>query len=160
MLFATLRTMNWNAILQFGRAELELFRVKASWILLCSSILLSSCDVSDKSPEPTRKKTDYIKKIEGRNDSIPAEDARRGEVLIAYSDCKQCHTREKRAKGPAFEDIAEKYPANEVFIKMLAQKIIHGGYGTWGRPVMDPHPHLSVEDAELMVKYILSLKNL
>lgn len=122
------------------------------------TILLVSCDVADK--EPAHKKVDYIKKIEGKNDSIPVAEAQRGEVLIAYSDCKQCHTKEKRAKGPAFEDIAEKYPANKVFIEMLAQKIIQGGYGTWGRPVMAPHPHLSREDAETMVKYILSLKRL
>ncbi len=149
-----------HAILKIGSTRLKLFPANRGWIILCTALLILSCGDSDKNLEPTRKQVDYIKKIEGRSDSIPANEARRGEVLIAYSDCKQCHTREKRAKGPAFEDIAEKYPANEVFIKMLAQKIIHGGYGTWGRPVMDPHPHLSVEDAELMVKYILSLKTL
>ena len=119
-------------------------------------MLLLACNTADK--EPAHKKIDYIKRIYGKNDSIPAAEAQRGEVLIAYSDCKQCHTKEKRAKGPAFEDIAEKYPANKVFIDMLAQKIIRGGYGVWGKPVMDPHPDLSRADAELMVKYILSLK--
>ena len=121
-------------------------------------MLLLACNTADK--EPAHKKIDYIKRIYGKNDSIPAAEEQRGEVLIAYSDCKQCHTKEKRAKGPAFEDIAEKYPANKVFIDMLAQKIIRGGYGVWGKPVMDPHPHLSREDAETMVKYILSLKKL
>ena len=119
-------------------------------------MLLLACNTADK--EPAHKKIDYIKRIYGKNDSIPVAEAQRGEVLIAYSDCKQCHTKEKRAKGPAFEDIAEKYPANKVFIDMLAQKIIRGGYGVWGKPVMDPHPDLSRADAELMVKYILSLK--
>ena len=120
------------------------------------TMLLLGCNEADKEPE--HKKVDYIKKIHGKSDSIPVAEARRGEVLIAYSDCKQCHTKEKKAMGPAFEDIAEKYPVNKVFIEMLAQKIIHGGYGVWGKPVMAPHPHVSVEDAKLMVKYILSLK--
>lgn len=136
------------------------FPVKCSkrWLIPVTITLLLGCNTADK--EPAHKKIDYIKKIDGKNDSIPAAEAQRGEVLIAYSDCKQCHTKEKRAKGPAFEDIAEKYPANKVFIDMLAQKIIRGGYGVWGKPVMDPHPHLSREDAETMVKYILSLKKL
>ena len=129
-----------------------------SWILLAAAVMLTGSCNEDGKKEPQHKKVDYIKKIHGRSDSIAVADARRGEVLIAYSDCKQCHTTTKRAKGPAFTDIAEKYPVNKVFIQMLAQKIIHGGYGTWGKPVMDPHPNLSVEDAETMVKYILSLK--
>ena len=115
---------------------------------------------SKKQPEESSgPRADYIKKIEGPNDSIPVEDSRRGEVLIAYADCYSCHLKDKRAKGPAFSDIAERYPVNQVFITMLAQRIINGGYGAWGNPVMLPHPQLSREDAETMVKYILSLKN-
>jgi len=41
---------------------------------------------------------------------------------------------------------------------MLAYKVILGGRGSWGYPVMDPHPKLSFEDAKMMVTYILSLK--
>ena len=125
------------------------------WILSFSITLLSCADTDSKK---THKKKDYIRKIYGKSDSIPVAVAQRGEVLIAYSDCKECHTKTSRAKGPAFEDIAEKYPVNDVFIEMLAQKVIHGGFGTWGRPVMAPHPNLSREDAITMVKYILSLK--
>ena len=110
--------------------------------------------------EPPHKKVDYFRKIEGKNDSIPAAIAQRGEVLIAYADCKDCHTVEQRAKGPAFIQIAEKYPVRKVYIDLLTQKIIKGGYGTWGQPVMTPHPKLTGEDAATMVKYILSLKKL
>ncbi|MBC6490088.1 c-type cytochrome [Flavihumibacter stibioxidans] len=106
----------------------------------------------------TNRRADYIRQIPGSNDSIPFKEAQRGEVLIAYSDCHTCHTRDKRAKGPAFTDIAERYPVNRNHIEYLAHRIINGGYGAWGRPVMSPHPNLSREDAELMVKYILSLK--
>ncbi len=127
-----------------------------SIFVAAAALLLLSCNQPAK--EPTHKKLDYIRKIEGKSDSIPVAIAQRGETLIAYSDCKDCHTTTKRAKGPSFRDIAEKYPANNVFIEMLAQRIILGGYGTWGKPVMAPHPHLSHEDARMMVMYILSLK--
>ncbi|MCW3112191.1 MAG: cytochrome, partial [Segetibacter sp.] len=60
--------------------------------------------------------------------------------------------------GPAFKDIAKRYPVNKIYIEMLAQKVIRGGSGSWGYAVMDPHPKLSLEDAKTMVSYILSFK--
>lgn len=119
-------------------------------------LLLWSC--YSKPKEMPHKKTDYIKKIDGKSDSIPVAVAQRGEVLIAYSDCKDCHAIGQRAKGPAFVQIAERYPVNKTFIKALANRIITGGSGSWGRSVMAPHPNLSPEDAAIMVQYILSLK--
>lgn len=118
--------------------------------------LLYSCNYSTK--EPPHKKADYIKKIEGPSDSIPIAIAQRGEVLVAYSDCKDCHAIGHRAKGPAFVQIAERYPVSKAYIKALAHRIITGGSGSWGQSVMAPHPHLSPEDAAVMVQYILSLK--
>jgi cytochrome c len=103
-------------------------------------------------------KTDYIREIPGENDSIPAAIAQKGEVLIAYSDCYTCHTENKRSVGPAFKDIARRYPVQQAYISMLAQKIISGGSGSWGRAVMIAHPNVTHRDAEVMVNYILSLK--
>lgn len=101
---------------------------------------------------------DYIRPIAGESDSIPVKKAQKGEVLIAYSDCYTCHKQDKKSIGPAFNDIARRYPVQEVYIGMLARKIISGGSGSWGRAVMAAHPDLPVEDAETMVSYILSLK--
>lgn len=114
----------------------------------------------DRKPEAvsTRKKKDYIRQIAGKNDSIPAAVAEKGEVLIAYSDCYTCHKVDQKSIGPAFKDIAKRYPANKAYIDMLTQKVITGGSGTWGSPIMAPHPRLSSEDARTMVLYILSLK--
>jgi cytochrome c len=110
-------------------------------------------------PAPEKHvKVDYIRRIPGPSDSIPLNEIQRGEVLIAYSDCQECHTRDKRSKGPAFRDIAQRYPVNKGYILLLSQKIIQGGSGAWGKSVMLPHPKLSTQDAALMVKYILSLK--
>jgi cytochrome c len=134
--------------------------LKRSYIVLPAVATLLHWNCNEPHKEPAHKKVDYIRKIYGRNDSIPVAIAQRGEVLIAYSDCRDCHTNGQRAKGPAFDQIAEKYPVNKAYIEMLAQKIIVGGYGTWGQPVMAPHPNLLQEDAVTMVKYILSLKKL
>jgi cytochrome c len=124
-------------------------------LFFCSHFL-SGCDTPEQ--EVVHKKADYIKKIEGKSESIPEKIVILGEVKIAYSDCYSCHTKEKRSKGPAFSDIAKRYPVNKVFIEALAQRVITGGYGSWGRAVMTPHPQLSLEDAKTMVSFILSLK--
>ena len=91
-------------------------------------------------------------------DAIPAKVSQRGEVLIAYSDCHSCHAVDKRMKGPAFKDIAKRYPVQEQYVALLAQRIIIGGSGSWGYSVMTPHPDVKEEDAKTMVKFILSLK--
>jgi len=137
-----------------------LFRKKhPHWIgcLLFATFYLLGCE-NKPEQKNARKKIDYIKQIPGRNDSIPPEVAKKGEVLIAYSDCYTCHKKDQRLVGPAFEDIAKRYPANKVYIEMLAQRVIMGGSGNWGSPTMDSHPQLSFVNAKMMVTYILSMK--
>ncbi|HKH60082.1 MAG TPA: c-type cytochrome [Flavitalea sp.] len=125
--------------------------------LLFATFYLPGCD-NEPEQKNTRETIDYIKRIPGINDSIPAEVAEKGEVLISYSDCYTCHKNDEKSVGPAFEDIAKRYPVNKVYIEMLAHKVIIGGSGSWGSPVMDPHPKLSFEDAKMMVTYILSME--
>ena len=130
--------------------------------LLIGCLLFATCYLPGCINEPeqknTRKPIDYIKQIPGINDSIPVEVAEKGEVLISYSDCYTCHKEDERSVGPAFKDIAKRYPVNKGYIELLAQKVILGGSGSWGYPKMDPHPKLPLEDAKMMVSYILSLK--
>lgn len=125
-------------------------------------LLLSCGDTPYREQEVENSSLDirknYIRKIPGENETIPDEVIQKGEVLIAYSDCYTCHSREKRSKGPSFKDIAERYPVNNAYITMLAHRVIAGGSGSWGSPVMSPHPQLSHEDTKIMVSYILSLK--
>ena len=106
-----------------------------------------------------QKEQEYIRAIEGEDEELDPEVINRGEVLISYSDCAECHKTDKKSKGPAFEDIAKRYPINDVYIGLLTRKIISGGTGSWGSPVMSPHPDLKEEDARAMVSYILSLEN-
>lgn len=85
-------------------------------------------------------------------------DYQKGLELIAKSDCLTCHKVEEKAIGPAYRDVANKYNNDDQTVKMLAGKVIKGGAGVWGQIPMTPHPALSPEDAQQMVKYILLLK--
>jgi cytochrome c len=114
---------------------------------------------SGPAKEPQRKKIDRIRAIPGKSDSIPLKVAQTGEVLIGYSDCWTCHKMEKPSAGPAFRDIAMRYPVQERYINMLAGKVMVGGSGAWGTSVMNPHPEVSFDDARVMVSFILSLRD-
>ncbi len=81
-----------------------------------------------------------------------------GAELIKKSDCLSCHKEDVKLLGPAYQEVAAKYPATEENIELLAGKIIKGGSGNWGDIPMAPHPTISENDAKEMVKYILSLK--
>lgn len=82
-----------------------------------------------------------------------------GRQLIANSDCVACHKDNERTIGPAYVEVAQKYPNNDSTITFLAGKIIQGGAGNWGTVPMTPHPQHSQEEAEHMARYILSLNN-
>lgn len=81
-----------------------------------------------------------------------------GELLIAKSDCVGCHHKVNKLIGPAYTEIAKKYANTDKNINYLADKIIKGGAGVWGKIPMTPHAKISQSDAKLMAKYILSIK--
>lgn len=81
-----------------------------------------------------------------------------GLALIEGSDCRTCHKNEEKLIGPSYRDVAKKYESNDKNVKMLAEKIIKGGQGNWGEIPMAGHPNISQEDAEAMVRYILTIK--
>jgi len=81
-----------------------------------------------------------------------------GKQLISKSDCMSCHADKSKIIGPSYLDVANKYEASPENITLLAGRIIKGGQGVWGEIPMTPHPQLSQQDAEEMVKYILTIK--
>ncbi|WP_228085019.1 c-type cytochrome [Mucilaginibacter sp. JRF] len=87
-----------------------------------------------------------------------AADIAAGKALIAKSDCLACHKVDTKLVGPAYIDVAKKYPATPANYATLAKKVIDGGSGVWGQIPMSPHATLAAADADKMVKYILSLK--
>ncbi len=78
--------------------------------------------------------------------------------FIKESDCLSCHEWQGENVGPSFQQVAEHYgSSDEEAVLLLAQKVIKGGNGVWGEAMMAAHPQLSMEVAEVMVRYILSL---
>ena len=86
-------------------------------------------------------------------------DYQKGLALISKSDCFTCHAIDTKITGPAYREVADKY-ANypDTIVSHLATKVMNGGTGVWGEIPMLPHPTLTKEDAEAMVKYVLLLK--
>ncbi len=80
-----------------------------------------------------------------------------GKRLIELSDCKACHSIDKKSIGPNYTEVAKKYNGAFMIEGKLADKIIKGGGGVWGEQAMSAHPQINKEDATEMVKYILSL---
>ncbi len=80
-----------------------------------------------------------------------------GKELIAGSDCKACHAIEKASIGPAYNAIAERYKDDNDAVSFLAQKIVAGGSGNWGKNIMAAHPQHTLEETTQMVAYIMSL---
>ncbi|MBB6003577.1 ThuA domain-containing protein [Arcicella rosea] len=80
-----------------------------------------------------------------------------GKKLMEASDCKACHSVDKKSVGPMYKEVAAKYKNDGGALERLTKKVISGGSGVWGEVPMSGHPQLSAADASDMVKYILSL---
>jgi cytochrome c len=84
----------------------------------------------------------------------------RGKKLVETSDCFACHAMNTKSVGPDFITLNNKYEPNEETIAQLSQKVKNGGSGVWGNVAMSAHPQLSNDQTALMVRYILSNKNI
>jgi len=134
--------------------------MKKILILFSAASLIMSCGNDNADASTTTN--DAATTTPGAATEAPSAaanaDADKGLDLIAKSDCLTCHKVEEKLVGPAYREVANKYPNDAASIDMLASKIISGGAGNWGQIAMTPHADLSKEDAQTMVKYILSLK--
>lgn len=139
--------------------------MKKLLVLLAASFAIACGGGSSdaKSDSTSTSSTSTTESSTASNEGIPAgiskEDYEKGLSLIANSDCLTCHEISAKKTGPAYQEVAAKYENTEANIEMLAGKIIKGGTGVWGQVPMTPHDTMPVNDAKLMVKYILSLKN-
>ncbi len=87
-----------------------------------------------------------------------AVDIEEGKQLLSKNDCLTCHKLDIKLVGPAYIDVAKKYPASEANYELLSKKVIAGGSGVWGAIPMAPHAAIAPADVKKMVEYILSLK--
>jgi len=129
--------------------------MKKVLVTMAAVILLAACGGSD-----TKKteETAAAPAATASNDLSANPDYTKGLALVAGSDCLTCHKTSEKNIGPAYKDVAAKYENTEENVKMLATKVIKGGSGVWGAVPMTPHPQISQEDAEAMIKYVLLLK--
>jgi cytochrome c len=95
--------------------------------------------------------------VQGHRTADQVVSVGRGGKLIGLSDCKSCHSDNKKSVGPAYYDVSLKYKGNKGAMETLTKKVISGGKGVWGDITMPAHPQLSAADAAEMVKYIMSL---
>lgn len=119
--------------------------------------LMISCSDNESSRENADHKPTSMLAPEDQLSSNP--DYQRGVELVGKYQCITCHKIDEKLTGPSYRDVAEKYAgANQDTVAQLSKKIIEGGSGVWGEVPMTPHPNVSQEEAEAMVKYILLLK--
>lgn len=79
-----------------------------------------------------------------------------GLKLINESDCKACHAANEKVNGPSYEDIANKYTAEDK--TTLISSVIKGSSGIWGETMMSAHPQLNVKEVGKIIDYIFTLR--
>ena len=127
--------------------------MKSFMVLLSMVVLISFLSNCGSGADKVEEKTDIA-------DISQNPDYQKGLEAISKSDCLTCHMIDEKLTGPSYRDVANKYASMpDTIINHLAGKILKGGGGVWGEIPMLGHPSLSNEEAVVMVKYILLLKN-
>ena len=96
---------------------------------------------------------------DAKKDAESAKVLAEGRALFQREDCGGCHAENTAIVGPSFRQLAAEYEATDANISHLAYMAIIGvkaEHGIWGSREMTPHPKLSQEDAEKIVRYMLS----
>lgn len=106
----------------------------------------------------TTKKTTTVVKKTAASAKPSAVTLEEGKQLLVKNDCLSCHKLDIKIVGPAYKDVAKKYPATAANYEKLTEKVIAGGSGNWGEVPMSAHPSVPPADVKKMVQYILSLK--
>jgi cytochrome c len=87
---------------------------------------------------------------------VAAPDALASADLARSRNCVACHHAERRMIGPPYRDIAARYANDSAAVRTLSQRIMEGGGGNWGQMPMPAQTTVSPEDAEALVRWILS----
>lgn len=128
--------------------------MKRGLTIFSSFLFLMSCGNNDDTKEKSANTTDHNKTSEKKD-----ADAAKGLELTAKSDCFTCHKLTETSIGPAYAAIAAKYKTlDQPAMDSMVKQIINGGAGRWSTVPMIPHPNIPKEDAQLMVHYIMSIK--
>lgn len=82
--------------------------------------------------------------------------AHASQELATKSKCITCHEVAKKKLGPSFKDIGAKYKGQKGAEAMLAEGILKGSKGKWGKVPM-PGQKITPTDAQTLAKWILTL---
>jgi cytochrome c len=77
--------------------------------------------------------------------------------LAKDKNCLACHAIDKKLVGPAYKDIAAKYKADKNAQATLVKKVREVGVGVWGPIPMPANPQVNEQEAQTLVKWILSM---
>jgi len=82
------------------------------------------------------------------------------EAVVKKARCVACHQIEKKAVGPAYKDVANKYRGDAEAVATLSAKVRSGGSGVWGNVPMPPHDAAKISDDDLKsaIEWILALQ--
>jgi cytochrome c len=131
-------------------------------ITILTAIMIAMFAVNSFAQTVVKKssnKTTVVKKTTTSSSAkVSAVTLEEGKQLLAKNDCLSCHKMDVKIVGPAYKDVAKKYPATAANYEMLTQKVIAGGSGNWGDVPMSAHPSVPATDIKKMVQYILSIK--
>lgn len=72
--------------------------------------------------------------------------------ILSNNGCLSCHGMDHAVVGPALQDVANKYGADDA--EYLTNKIYEGGSGVWGSMPMPPQPNLKEADAKAIVDWL------
>lgn len=78
--------------------------------------------------------------------------------LAKAKNCTACHAIDKKLIGPAYKAVAAKYANDKEAVAKLTKKVREGGVGVWGQIPMPANPQVSAEEAETLVRWVLSQK--
>ncbi len=85
-----------------------------------------------------------------------APDALASPELARSKNCVACHSAERRMIGPPYNAIAARYANDADAVRALSERVIAGGGGNWGQMPMPAQTNVSKEEAETLVRWILS----
>ncbi len=132
--------------------------MKKVFIVLSLCAVITACGGSSNSGGADSTSTATSTQTTVSAAKVAIDPAAPAAKLMAAADCYTCHKADVKVIGPAFADIAAKYPSTPANIDTLANKVIKGGKGNWGEVPMTPHPNIALADAKTIVTYILTLK--
>jgi cytochrome c len=112
----------------------------------------SSTETSTSTPPPAAAPVSLEEKY--KDNPVFVE----GSAKAKEAGCTACHMIQRKIVGPSYADVAAKYENTEENVELLTSHVINGNVGVWGEVPMPAHPHLSKEDVETIVKYVLILK--